>query len=314
MRFTFIFALLIGFSFQGFSQEKFYKNELGFRSENDAYLATTQDRYYTNGVFIQFKSVAKNRNTTETKKIWSANFGQELYNAQSGQIRDIADVDRPFAAYLYGGGSFQWLKPNENSVKLELQVGVVGPSALGKETQTLLHKTVGFYEISGWQFQVNDEVGVNAKVNLHYLLLRNKAKNVDLSLPINISLGNTFSGLNAGILFRTGDLNPFYHSVATESNIANKLEEGLSKREFYFFLKPSLTYVAYDATIEGGLFVKDKGPVTFNANPFVFAQQVGAAYANSRWTFDFSVIFKSKQLQEAKRSEQYGSIAIYYRF
>ncbi len=314
MRSTFLLLFLITLGSPVFCQKKFYKNELGFRSENDAYLATTQDRYYTNGVFIQFKSIAKSLDSSNIKKIWSANFGQELYNAQSGQIKNIANVDRPFAGYLYGGGSFQWLKPNENSIKVELQIGVVGPSALGEETQTFLHKTVGFYEISGWQFQVNDEIGVNAKVNLHYLLLRNKTKNLDLSVPVNLSLGNTFSGVNAGILFRTGDLNPFYHSVATESNIANKIEDGLNEREFYFFLKPSLTYVAYDATIEGGLFVRDKGPVTFNANPFVFAQQIGAAYANNRWTFDFSVIFKSKQLQEAKRSEQYGSVAIYYRF
>src|SRR5690606_33147155 len=106
------------------------------------------------------------------------------------------------------------------------------------------------------------------------------------------SLGNTFTGLETGILFRTGNINPFYHSVTTQSQVSTKFEKDLKEQEFYFFLKPSLTYVAYNATIQGGIFVKDKGPVTFDAKPFVFTQQIGAAYANNRWTFDFSVVFK----------------------
>nr|WP_294895551.1 lipid A deacylase LpxR family protein [uncultured Pedobacter sp.] len=287
---------------------------MGFRSDNDAYLGIKQDRYYTNGLFIHFNRAIENKKNSTVKKIWGVSFGQEMYNARSGQVRFIENVDRPFAAYLYAGGSLQWIKPNENSLKVEVQVGTIGPAALGEEAQTLLHKIAGFYKIAGWEYQVKDEVGINVKAKLHYLLYRNKSKTIDFSLPINASLGNTFTGLNTGILFRTGGLNPFYHSVVTQSNIATKAEKGIAKQEFYFFLKPSLTYVAYDATIQGGLFVKDKGPVTYKPSPFVFAQQIGAAYASNRWTFDYSVIFKSKQLSEAKKSEQYGTIKAYYRF
>lgn len=314
MRSIFIFLFLSFLGFHSFSQSKFYKNELGFRSDNDAYLGTKQDRYYTNGLFIKFKRALENKKDSNIKKIWGITVGQEMYNAKSGQTTLIENVDRPFAGYLYGAGSLQWLKPNENSLRLEIQMGTVGPSALGKEGQTFLHKTVGFYEIYGWEYQVKDEVGVNLKANLHYLLFRDNSKILDFSLPINASLGNTFSGLNVGVLFRTGRINPFNHSAATQSNISTKLEQNLNKNEFYFFLKPSLTLVAYNATIQGGLFVKDKGPVTYQPNRFVLAQQSGVAYASNRWTIDFSVIFKSKELPEAKRSEQYGSIGLYYRF
>ncbi|WP_017258681.1 lipid A deacylase LpxR family protein [Pedobacter arcticus] len=314
MRFILSFFAFILLTLQSFSQEKIYQNELGFRSDNDAYLGTKQDRYYTNGLFIHFRRAIENKNDSTTKKIWSLNLGHEMYNARSGQITEIENVDRPFASYLYAGGSLQWLKPNENILKLAIQMGTIGPAALGKEVQTVLHDFVGFYDISGWQYQVNDEFGVNLKLNLQYFLFRNKNKNLDFSLPINVSLGNTFTGLDAGILFRTGSINPFYHSVATQSNIATKVQTGLKKQEFYFFLKPALTYVAYNATIQGGLFVKDKGPVTYKPIPFVFSQQIGASYANKRFTVDLSVIFKSKELASATKSEQYGSVAFYYRF
>ncbi|HEX7366696.1 MAG TPA: lipid A deacylase LpxR family protein [Pelobium sp.] len=314
MRSTFIFLLAFLFSLCSFAQTGFYKNELGFRSDNDAYLGTKQDRYYTNGLFIKFRQAIKNKKDSATKKIWGLSLGQEMYNAKSGQTKSIENVDRPFAGYLYGEGSLQWLKPNENSARVALQVGTIGPAALAEQGQTLLHNTVGFYEISGWQYQVKDEIGLNFSADLHYFLFRNKNKTFDFSVPVNASLGNTYSGVKAGILFRTGKLNPFSHSAATQSNISTKLEPNINKNELYFFVKPSLNFVAYNATIQGGLFVKDKGPVTYQPNRIVFAQQIGAAYASTRWTLDFSVIFKSKELPEAKRSEQYGSIGIYYRF
>ncbi len=314
-------------SYPCYSQNKSYKNEFGFKSENDSFLANGQDRYYTNGLFISFKRAIDRKTLSDSvftkqhpnadlplKKIFSVSFGQYMYNAQTGAVPDITYVDRPFAAYLYAAGSVQFLEANENSGELSLQVGTIGPSALGEEVQQIIHHTFGFYELNGWQYQVKDEIGVNAELSFHYFLYRSENKKNDFSLPIHANLGNTFCGLSAGILFRTGILNPFYHSIATQSNVSTHQETGLNEKEFYFFLKPSLNFVAYDATIHGGLFRKDKGPVTFKSNPLVFSQEIGAAYAKKRWTVDFSVIFKSKEEKRMVHSHQYGLVDIYYRF
>jgi hypothetical protein len=314
LKYLFTFAFLL-FCIPGFAQQKTYKSELGFNSENDAYLATGQDRYYTNGLFINFRSVAKEVDPLKyRKKIWSITAGQTLFNAQSGAVPNENYVDRPFAAYLYGGVSMHYFGKGENSTKISLQMGTIGPAALGKPTQELIHNTFGFYDINGWQFQVKNEIGVNINLQSHVFLYRSKNKNIDFSMPIEARIGNTFSGLKSGVLLRIGTLNPFYHSVATNSNIATQQESGLQKKEFYFFLKPSLDLVLYDATIKGGYFITDKGPITYQSQPVVFAQQVGLAYANQRWTLDFSAIFKTKELKEMLQSNQYGSLNIYYRF
>ena len=311
-------SILLLTVYQGFSQAKNYKSELGFKSENDSFLALGQDRYYTNGLFIHFRSASKTKKDNDslkfTKKIWSASIGQYLYNAQTGAVPNINYVDRPFAAYLYGAVGLQLLDHHENSGRLTLQVGTIGPSALGEEAQKLIHKTFGFYDLNGWQYQVKNEIGVNAVLNLHYFLHRSENKKVDFSLPIDLNVGNTFTGLTAGILFRTGSLNPFYHSIATQSNVSTFKEGGVNEKEFYFFLKPSLQVVVHDATIRGGLFREDKGPVTFKTNPLVFSQEIGAAYSKKRWTVDFSVIIKSKEEKNMVHSHQYGSFDLYYRF
>ena len=75
-----------------------------------------------------------------------------------------------------------------------------------------------------------------------------------------------------------------------------------------------LNYVIYDATIQGGLFNKDKGPIVFDAKPLVFSQQIGATYSKNRITADFSILFKTKEVKSSAKPHQYGSIALFYRF
>lgn len=311
-----LFFLLVFISF-GFSQDAGYRNEFGFRSDNDAYLAYGQDRYYTNGLFIYLrratdqKKLPKNLN----KLIWEVEGGQKMYNPQSGQITDISYIDRPFAGYLYAGASLNFLFQTENSLKIAIQAGTIGPNAKGQETQELLHSIVGFYEIKGWQWQVGNESAFNTSFTYKNLLLRNASKKLDLSLDSYLNLGNTFTGAGAGILFRTGDLNQLFHSAITESAVSHNSEsKDFTERELFFYAKPTLHYVAYDATIQGGLFSGNKGAVVFDTKPFVFSQQAGVMFSKKRWTADFSLTFKSREVKSVAKPHQYASAALYYRF
>ena len=304
-----LFALLV--SAKAFAQN--FKNEFGFRSENDAYLAMGQDRYYTNGLFITFRHATRpNFHSTDiVKKTWEAEFGQYMYNAVSGSVRDISDVDRPFAAYLYGGAKINWFKRNESNFQAGFQIGTIGPNSKGREVQEALHKIVGFYTINGWQYQVNNEVGVNASFNFDKLLFRKN--NNDFILNTSANLGNTFSGLGVGITYRTGALNPIFSSITTNSRITNNQSDTV-KRESFFYARPSLKFVGYNATLQGGLFQKDKGPVVYTPNRLVFSQEFGLMYAKNRWSLNFGVIFQTKELKEQIKSSQYGTASIFYRF
>jgi hypothetical protein len=55
------------------AQESSYKSEFGFISENDSYLAQGQDRYYTNGLFLKFRTALDQsalKNQKLNKVIW----------------------------------------------------------------------------------------------------------------------------------------------------------------------------------------------------------------------------------------------------
>ena len=314
-RIFFVTLVLLAATVPLSAQTQSYSSEIGFRSENDSYLAQGQDRYYTNGLSLHFRNAlnqSKLKNTNLNKVIWELEGGQKIYNPQSGSIPSIEYVDRPFAGYLYGGGSLHFLYNSESNLKLGIQLGTIGPAAKGKEAQELLHNTFGFYKVNGWQWQLRNEFGINTSISYDKLISRLKSEKLDFSLSSYLNAGNTFSGAGAGILFRLGAINPLFSSSSTQSIVSNHARSIVDK-EFFLYAKPMVHFIAYDATIQGGIFLREKGPIQFEQKPLVFSQQMGIMYAKNRWTVDFSAIFKSKEIKSIAKSHQYGSFALFYR-
>lgn len=307
--------LLFSILQQAYPQQGNFQNELGFRSDNDAYLGLAQDQYYTNGIFLNFRHAIRQKKSQSSivKKTWEAELGQLLYNPYTGSINNIGQIDRPFAAYLYGGGKLSWFSKNEETVELGLNIGTIGPHAKGEEVQKGLHKTIGFYTIKGWEYQIANELGVNASFKYSRLLLRSQADN-DFCLNSYVNLGNTFSGAGVGILFRAGRINNFYNSVSNNSRISHSIDDSIPNSEFFFFTRPMIKFTAYDATLQGGLFTHHKDQVTFSPRHFRYSQELGMNYAAKRWTLNLSITFESKESKAQKRAHQYGSAVVSYRF
>lgn len=291
--------------------------EFGFRSDNDSYLANGQDRYYTNGLFISYRKAVESKKNKPglAKKIVEFEIGQKMYNAQSGYIPAIAYVDRSITAYLYGGANLQWFTENERMFKASFQIGTIGPSALGKQAQELVHRITGLYTPKGWEYQLKNELGINLGASYASMIQRSNSQKLDLAWHGYANLGTTFSGLGLGFMLRAGRVNQLfqsasYHSVIDNKNSSNKL----AKSEFFFFAKPQLDLVVYDATVSGGLFRQDKGPVSFKPKPWVLSQEFGLVHAKNRLSLQLSYVFKAAEIQSSARAHQYGCISTFYRF
>jgi lipid A 3-O-deacylase len=293
-----------------------YKNEFGFKSDNDSYLGQGSDRYYTNGLFINFRRALDQQNLPAglEKKTYEITAGQKMFNPYSGYAPNPATQDRPFAGYLYAEGAMSWFHSNETILKTSIQVGTTGKNSLAEGGQKLLHRTFGFYDTGGWDYQIKNELTLNLSAQYTRLLARVADNAVDLSFEGYANLGTTFNGAGAGILLRTGSLNQLFNSAYTNSVIGNNARtKSLVKREFFFYAKPQLNIVAYDATIQGSIF-NNNSPVTFNQRPVVFAQQLGVNYSSQRFTIDYGVLFKTKEIKSNARAHQWGTISMYYRF
>ena len=86
-------------------------------------------------------------------------FGQSIFTPENLQLRPPNSRDRPYAGWLYGGLSLLQHDGDGTLENLELDLGVVGPGALGKEVQNDWHQFIGIKQAQGWSDQLQNEPG-----------------------------------------------------------------------------------------------------------------------------------------------------------
>lgn len=309
-----IFGFLILIPFQSVFSQNLYQHEIGFQNDNDVYLMRLQDQYYTNGIRFYYKKAIDSSKLSESyeNKFWAINIGHKIFNAGSGTVYTKSEVDRPLTGYLYMRGEMSWFTKKERVFSLGTEIAVIGGSAFGKDLQTEFHRIFGFYDIKGWEYQLNSSIGMDLRASYSRLLVRNKSNNLDAFIKGDLSLGLNNTKLSVSPNFRWGRINPLYESASLGSRVQSKQKN--SVKEFYFFYRPQINWILYDSTIQGGMLIKDKGPVTFDVHPFVFSQSFGVQLATRRIGINFNYVFNTKEVKSEATAHQYGSFSMAYYF
>jgi len=309
--FLFFSCLLSGLVF---SQNQHSKS-FGFISDNDVYVSATQDQYYSNGLTLQYQFLSKITSEKLVKKIYTVQLGHYLYTPFRAFVPDVANQDRPFAGYLFADFGITKFYKNESSFKMTYQLGILGPSAQADQIQIWYHRTFGLPHIAGWAYQIQDQLGAN--VNLSYIknVAYTSNKQLDFNAFAEAKVGTIFDELTLGFVSRIGfkTLNPIYNSVLFNSNIGNE-KTAHPIKEVYFFVKPQLSYVAYNATIQGSLF-NDNSPLTFDSKPIKASVQLGLKWASKRFNYGYSITYLSKAVDNNRvKKHKYGTITMIYKF
>lgn len=149
-----------------------YPNFITAVYENDMIGGGT-DAHYTSGVRLTYfdlgakfpqicHNIAELVPTFDINETSSAYYslGQNLYTPDDIQSAVPDPKDRPWAAFLYG--SIGMASLNHNYIdELEATIGVVGPAALGEQTQRSVHKYItGSPLPQGWDNQLKNEPGL----------------------------------------------------------------------------------------------------------------------------------------------------------
>lgn len=290
------------------------RHEFNFRNDNDLYLLNKQDQYYTNGIFFNVRKTAATANlsTNEVNRLWGLTIGQKMYNAYTAHIRYIEEVDRPITAYLFMAADLDRYFNDESFLSFKAEMGTIGQRALGRQFQEGIHKVLNLYDIAGWEYQLENAFG--ADIGFHYgrLLYRNHAQWFDLSGRAEARLGTNHTGLSLAPTLRFGRINPLNQSAYTGSRLqANG--QSIAK-ELFFYYAPQLNWVGYDATLQGGMFLQDKGPVTYQPARWVFHNQLGVLYARNAITLRLQYVFYSKEVPGMFFRHRYGSVGAGVRF
>lgn len=311
-----ILIIFLCFSAVSMAQQKLAK-EFSFINDNDLFVSYRKDRYYTNGLFFTFRHLAKNKNEKLEKKIFEWQLGHLMFTPNKPTVVDVSEHDRPFAAYLYGSFGIKKVYKTAQILKTEIQLGMIGPAALGESLQNFIHDIYGFRRPAGWKYQIRNAIGVN--VNAYYTknLTVDKDNRNDINFISSLRIGTVFTDASAGIQGRIGfkTLEPISNSIAFNTSLNNKNTRGVRGIESMFYYKGIVTYAHYDATLQGS-FLNTSSPVTYTINPFRFDFELGLLFTANRVNFGYAYHFYSDKMQNLKFSKgnSYGSFRINFQF
>ncbi|SNR15227.1 conserved protein of unknown function [Tenacibaculum jejuense] len=279
------------------------------------YISFYQDRYYTNGAFLNYSYLSTKASEKVVKKIYNFQIGQKLYSPFKANVRFLREHDRPFAGYLYGGFGISYFFKKKSLFRINAEVGVIGPSAFGKESMNFVHDIYGFDPATGWKYQIQDAFALN--FNAEFTKQLTTSKYIDLNWVNTGNLGTVFSDISTGFLSRIGikPIQDLANSIAFNSNLNNEVTNFNNEIETFFYINPMLRYAIYDATIQGS-FLNDNNPVTFELKPFVLTTEIGFKFTANRFNFKYAIIHHTKKLKSINvpNGNFYGSIAINYLF
>ena len=147
-------------------------SELQIFIENDSLGGT--DRYYTNGfkigggipadkvsdLFTRTPNALLDAITNGASNHFGLFIGQNLYTPRDITVATPQPLDRPWAAWAYIGAVAQSVKEDRLHT-VEVDLGFVGPPALGRQVHTFWHNyIVDASEPKGWGNQIRGEPGI----------------------------------------------------------------------------------------------------------------------------------------------------------
>jgi len=296
--------------------------------ENDIFDQT--DNGYTNGV----KFSAIYRVNTQEYSFFKIPFihddsknhfvtfsvGQDIFTPKDTNATIPDSNDAPYAGWLYAGMNWQQAD-DKDSDGIEIQLGVVGPAALGEQVQNGIHEKTGSDIANGWDHQLKNELGVVLSYEHRWRYVTGElflGLNVDAIPFAGFALGNvmTYADTGAAVRFGWNIPHDFGKSVTHPAQEAGlpAFEKGKSryrsKASFYFLAVYDMAFVARNIFLDGNTF-KDSASVPerdyfigqFTAGIGMDIYDIHIALLNTHKTQDFALDTKGFN---------FGTIAVSY--
>jgi len=303
------FCMLLSAVYAQQKQGDYFRRELSFTNDNDAYLFQKKDANYTNGLFLKLTTAAqKNGN----KRVRSYEIGQMIYTPLIRKTAAPEDIDRPYCGYLFFKYNESQFFANESVLQYSVSLGVVGAASFGEDMQNSYHKLFRYAPFTGWQYQVQNALGIDLGFNYARTVIEDSSW-LKWVPDIQVNLGSTFTNAKLGAYLCVGSFEKNSNSALWNARVQNKATQTNRKYELFAYWHPQIIFQAYNATVEGGLFSKGNGAVLRETEPWMFQQTWGLCYAQGRWTTKIELIYQSREAVTQKNPQRYGSLQLGYR-
>lgn len=298
-----------------FGQVRLRNQEVSLQNDNDVYLLIGQDRYYTNGINVNYRiALPPGEASGISNTVLDFEVGQRIYNGISiiDYRRQNKKYDRPFAGYLYLSASGTRFLKADQVVELKVELGQIGSRSYGEDAQKFIHHLFGMYEATGWDTALRNAFGVDLQAKYLKGIYRDQAGAFDLGIMGQGALGMNNTNMEVGIPIRAGKLKSYHASTFTHGHLTEARSD--DDKEWYFVYQPSLARIFYNSTIQGGLGKDDPIGGLYRIEPWMISHRIGFSWSNHKVNYGINYIFNSKELKSVFHRHQYGQLFFAYRF
>jgi len=233
------------------------------------------DRYYTNGMSVSYYNQSMVHsfinyihlpNRDDENTFYGLHLNQDIFTPINKDAVVYNGYDRPFSSYLLIGSSKIITNRKVHLVReSRFQIGLLGKYGGGEWVQNGIHSVLPTSAVvEGWTNQMQTDLAISYYLSFEKGLITSQS--VQLGGVLEGQLGVPDTYLASGLRFRTGKVDKYYHSLNfTKSN----------EFEFYFYSDLTGKFVAYNATIQGGIFNKSSDLNYPQLQPLVFTMDTG---------------------------------------
>jgi lipid A 3-O-deacylase len=279
---------------------------------------------------------------------WSV--GQNLYTPDDIRSSELLVTQRPYGAWLYYGNILS-LRKHDLFHSLELDIGAVGPVAIGEYVQSGFHGilralngTETPVDPKGWEHQLGNQPGIQALYEGRRRIVQikpDKVRYADFVPQVGGALGTVFVHAEAGAMLRVGynvpdELGPIriiavpemlqkdfrnISSVAADSGVqvasADPLQgfEDLRDRgpdwELFGFVRVKTRYVGFNTFLDGNL--EPFGPShSVETEDLVDDLEIGGTLRFRKWRLTLSRVDREREFVGQSEGQKYGTLTLSY--
>lgn len=246
---------------------------------------------------------------------YSLFLGQSIFTPKNLTLKDPSMHDRPYGGWLYAGTGLLQESDRKMLENFEIDLGVVGPAALGEVVQNDFHQLIGAQQAKGWADQIQNEPGVMLSYErlCRLPLIGDGNNGVDVVPQAGATIGNVFTYGDAGALLRIGrnlhaDYGPARIRPAlsgTDYFDSNQLDGDFGS---YFFAGAQGRVVGRNIFLDGNTFRQSPSVAK---KTYVADLQAGfSMFWSSAIRADFSVVERTEEFIGQKTPDEIGTAAL----
>lgn len=282
-------------SFKHINDDKYVR----LNYENDYFAAA--DFYYTQGMSVEVVSPQMRRFPLCRLLVLPARYPKRYgialehngYTPTNIALPELPKGDRPYAACAFFKTSAVAIDSvRHQRFSASLSTGVIGPAAGGSEMQTEIHKLLPNNTVpQGWHNQVQNDVIINYQFGYEKQLVRYR-DNFSLDADLMARAGTFSDKVAAGVTLMGGRFSSPFRAGSKTKRLFS----------FYIYEHADVSAVAYDATMEGGIFNRSS---IYVINPrdltrVVLHNRFGAVISYKRIYVEYFQTYLSNEFQTGR--------------